>query len=161
VWNELFQFILQIIFGSLFNIYHSHSDLMLNHHRFRIFLVLFYGVLQLHLWELWASVESFSKFCPFRVSFPYWLALLETKARNSVLLRSTLLQNFVWLFDYLLALLQSFSFRNFRLEKRFEWRVYLVPHSLRPPNENRAATHMRNAHPGRPKNRSSRAGLPI
>jgi len=44
VGNELFQFILQMIFGSIFNIYHSHSDFMLHHHTFRDvrdFLVLF------------------------------------------------------------------------------------------------------------------------
>jgi len=37
VWNELFQFILQIIFGYIINIYHWHSDFMLHHHRFRVF----------------------------------------------------------------------------------------------------------------------------
>jgi len=37
VWNELFQFILQIIFGSTENIHHWHSDFMLHHHRFREF----------------------------------------------------------------------------------------------------------------------------
>ena len=37
VSNESFQWLLQIIFGSIFNIYHWHSDFMLHHHRFRVF----------------------------------------------------------------------------------------------------------------------------
>jgi len=41
VGNELFQFILQMVFGSISNSYHSHSDFMLHHHRFRDLLVLF------------------------------------------------------------------------------------------------------------------------
>ena len=37
MWNERFPFILQIIFGSMFNIYHWHSDFMLRHYGFRDF----------------------------------------------------------------------------------------------------------------------------
>jgi len=44
VWNELFQFILQIIFGSIFDIYHWHSDFMLHIHIFREFLVTVLGI---------------------------------------------------------------------------------------------------------------------
>jgi len=36
-----FSLFCKFIFGSIFNIYHSHSDFMLHHHRFRDFLVLF------------------------------------------------------------------------------------------------------------------------
>ena len=39
------------MFGSIFNIYHWHSDFMLHHHRFRDFLVLFQGFLEFNLWE--------------------------------------------------------------------------------------------------------------
>jgi len=47
---------LQITFGSIFNIDHWHSDFMLHHHKFRDFLVLFCGFLELHLWEpCWQS----------------------------------------------------------------------------------------------------------
>jgi len=35
---------LQIIFGSIFDIYHSHSDFMLHHHIFRDFLVTVLGI---------------------------------------------------------------------------------------------------------------------
>jgi len=47
---------LQIIFGSIFDIYHWHSGFMLHYHRFRDFLVLFLGFLELRLWEPWKLV---------------------------------------------------------------------------------------------------------
>ena len=80
------------------------------------------------------------------------LALLEPKNRNVALLRSTWLQNFMWLFGYFLALLQHFLPQIFLGEELRVVRVACLRHHKTrsgPPY----TCVMLNEHPNIPKKR--------
>jgi len=58
VWNQSFQFILQIMFGSIFNTYQWRSDFMLHHNRFRDFLckIGIFWYCSYCSWDFWSCI---------------------------------------------------------------------------------------------------------